>query len=197
MNHLAHLLLSGDQKDWLVGNFITDFLIPSEQRSLPLLIREGIRLHLFIDQTVDADPDYRESIRLIRFTQGKYAPVVADIFYDYLLYNHWDRYSDIPFAEFRQDAYQKLIKHLPENINEKLAGRVRNMVERNFLESYTSREHMPGTFSMLKRRVRFVNALDRAALDYEKLLPELIIHFNQVFPRIQAACATFRLSLQS
>lgn len=197
MNHLAHLLLSGDQNDWLVGNFITDFLTPAEQRSLPPLIREGIRLHLFIDRTVDDDPDYRESIRLIRFTQGKYAPVVADIFYDYLLYQHWDLYCGLPFTEFRQDAYRTLIQHLPENINEKLAGRIRNMVERNFLESYASLEHMPGTFSMLKRRVRFENALDRAALDYEKLLPELITHFHRVFPRIQAACTTFRLSLQS
>lgn len=197
MNHLAHLLLSGDRKEWLVGNFITDFLTPSEQRSLPSLIREGIRLHLFIDQTVDEDPDYRESIRLIRVTQGKYAPVVADIFYDYLLYHHWELYSDLPFARFRQETYKNLIHHLPENISEKLAWRVRNMVERNFLESYTSPEHMPGTFSMLQRRVRFENALDRAAGDYKTLLPDLITHFNQVFPRIHAACATFRLSLQS
>ncbi|HNT20011.1 MAG TPA: ACP phosphodiesterase [Saprospiraceae bacterium] len=197
MNHLAHLLLSGDQKDWMVGNFITDFLKPSEQRSLPPSVREGIRLHLFIDRTVDEDPDYRESIRMIRATQGKYAPVVADIYYDYLLHLHWDRYSDHSFPVFRQDAYRTLIRHLPENVNENLAGRVRQMIERDFLESYSSPEHMPGTFSMLKRRVHFENALDRAAGDFERLLPQLIRHFNLVFPRIQAASEQYRLSLQS
>ncbi|HNR09494.1 MAG TPA: ACP phosphodiesterase, partial [Saprospiraceae bacterium] len=172
-------------------------LKPSEQRSLPPSVREGIRLHLFIDRTVDEDPDYRESIRMIRATQGKYAPVVADIYYDYLLHLHWDRYSDHSFPVFRQDAYRTLIRHLPENVNENLAGRVRQMIERDFLESYSSPEHMPGTFSMLKRRVHFENALDRAAGDFERLLPQLIRHFNLVFPRIQAASEQYRLSLQS
>jgi acyl carrier protein phosphodiesterase len=197
MNHLAHLLLSGDQKDWMVGNFITDFLKPSEQRSLPPSVREGVRLHLFIDRTVDEDPDYRESIRMIRATQGKYAPVVADIYYDYLLHRHWDAYSDISFPVFRQAVYHTLIRHLPGIVSENLAGRVRHMIASDFLESYTSLEHMPGTFSMLRRRVRFENALDRAAGDFERLLPQLIRHFNLVFPRIQAASAQYRLSLQS
>ena len=181
----------------MVGNFITDFLKPSEQRSLPLPVREGIRLHLFIDRTVDADPDYRVSVRMIRATQGKYAPVVADIYYDYLLHRYWDRFCDLSFPLFRQDVYQTLIRHLPEMVNENLAGRIRQMIERDFLEAYTSLDHMAGTFSMLKRRVHFENALDRAAGDFEDLFPQLIRHFNLVFPRIQAACAQFRLSLRS
>ncbi len=197
MNHLAHLLLSGDNPAWITGNFITDFLNPAEQRSMPPDIRQGIQVHLFIDKTIDHHPVYKKSIELIRQTQLKYAPVVADIYFDYLLYSQWDKYALVPADEFKLKVYDILKKSLPVNTPQVVRGRIGSMIDRDFLQAYSSVDFMEGTFRMLIKRVHFNNRLSEAALDFKNYLPILAEHFDQVFPEMVEACLGFRLNLQS
>jgi len=197
MNHLAHLFLSGENKSWLTGNFITDFLSPSDQREMPMDIRNGIRIHLFIDQTIDNHPVYKKSRELIRSTQGKYAPVVADIYYDYLLYNHWNLYSLVPIEDFKNQAYEAIRQGLPEKTPERIRTRINNMLARDFLHAYSSPGYMEDTFRMLSKRVHFNHNLNQAASDYQMNLPALNAQFMAVFPQMIEACLAFRLNLQN
>lgn len=197
MNHLAHLLLSGDNPAWITGNFITDFLNPAEQRSMPPDIRQGIQVHLFIDKTIDHHPVYKKSIDLIRKTQNKYAPVVADIYYDYLLYSQWDNYTLVPANEFKLKVYDILKKSIPALTPAGVQRRIGSMVDRDFLQAYSSVDFMEGTFRMLIKRVHFSNRLSQAAEDFEHYFPILTEHFDQVFPEMVEACLTFRLNLQN
>ena len=102
MNHLAHLYLSGSQAGIILGNFIADFLTPAQQRALPEELQQGLRLHLLIDKTVDTNMIFKQSVALLRHTQGKYAPVVADIFYDYLLVEAWSRLLHVHTTRLNQ-----------------------------------------------------------------------------------------------
>jgi acyl carrier protein phosphodiesterase len=197
MNHLAHLLLSGDNPAWITGNFITDFLKPAEQRSMPPDIRQGIQVHLFIDKTIDQHPVYKKSIDLIRQTQQKYAPVVADIYFDYLLYNQWERYSLVPANEFKKKVYDILLRTLPSLTPAGVRVRIESMVGRDFLSAYSTVDFMEGTFRMLVKRVHFNNRLSEAADDFKHYLPVLSEHFDQVFPEMVEACLKFRLNLQN
>lgn len=197
MNHLAHLFLAGEEFDWLTGNFIADFLSPSEQRSMPPGIQQGIRIHLFIDHTIDHHPIYKNSIALIRQSQGKYAPVVADIYYDYLLYRSWDYYSLKPVEQFISNAYSVLKNHLPDQVPDHVRSRIGGMIEHDFLRAYSSVDYMENTFRMLGKRVHFNHRLQEATSFYKQQLPLLQQQFSAVFPVMVEASLGFRLNLQN
>ena len=197
MNHLAHLFLSGDNPAWVVGNFITDFLSPAEQRAMPPEVRQGIQIHLFIGRTIDQHPVYKQSVELIRLTQHKYAPVVADIYYDYLFFSLWGRYATVSADDYKLKVYDILKQSIPDVTPEGVQNRIRHMIDRDFLQAYSSIEFMEGTFQMLSKRVHFNHRLQEAAMDYKKHLPVLKQHFEDVFPEMVEACLLFRLNLQN
>jgi len=197
MNHLAHLFLSGDNPAWVTGNFIADFLSPAEQRAMPPDIRQGIQIHLFIDRTIDHHPVYKKSIELIRLTQHKYAPVVADIYFDYLLFSLWSHFATVSANDFRLKVYDILKQSIPEVIPEGIRNRIRSMIDRDFLQAYSSIDFMEGTFQMLSKRVHFNHRLQEATTDYKQHLPVLAEHFMDVFPQMVEACLVFRLNLQN
>ncbi len=197
MNHLAHLLLSGPNQNILLGNFITDFLTPAEQRALPSALKEGLLLHLYIDNMVDSNIIFKESIALIRTTQGKYAPVVADIFYDYLLVESWEKYNNISFFAFKSNVYNVLSDYLVWNLPEKINKRIDRMVTGDFLSAYETKDNMPGTFSFLKKRAKFKNEFDHAMTDYITFYDPLQLQFDQVFPMMIEAVEAYGITLQS
>lgn len=197
MNHLSHLFLSGDDPQIIIGNFITDFLSPSEQRAVSYELSQGIRLHLFIDHTIDHDPVFLQSIQLIRTSQGRYAPVVADIFYDYLLVQHWIEFSNIDFFTFKSKCYSILLEsgHMP--IPDIAKQRVFRMVENDFLSSYLTIDFIPQTFSFIKKRAKFQNYFDQALEDFKLMHDQLDKQFLLVFPMMMEKTNTFRINLQN
>ncbi len=194
MNHLAHLFLSGDQPEIIVGNFITDMLSPKEQKKVQGLYQIGIQLHLYIDQTIDHHPVYKKSIDLIKGRQGRYAPVVADIYYDYLLSHHWNEYSDHTYHTFKEKMYDVLKNHLPPDISEKIPERIGTMVERDFLSSYQSNDHIQSTFGFLAKRAKFSHRFDLAHQDYHEMFNDLKLHFHEIFPQMIHLTEKFRNS---
>lgn len=197
MNHLAHLFLSGSIPEILIGNFITDFLLPKEQRALPAPLQEGLRLHLYIDQCIDNHPIFKDSIALIRTTQGKYAPVVADIYYDYLFVEEWERYCTIPYSLFKSNIYTVLSTYENFDFPQHVKHRVARMLQNDFLRSYQNNSHIPNTFMYLKKRAKFENKFETAHEDYFMFHDELQLHFNLVFPNMLTAIEQFGINLQN
>ena len=72
MNLLAHIFLSGDADQLLIGNFIADFIKGNRFEHLePEMIR-GIYLHRFIDSYTDRHPLVKQSARRLQPKFGKY-----------------------------------------------------------------------------------------------------------------------------
>ncbi|MEP7267081.1 MAG: ACP phosphodiesterase [Saprospiraceae bacterium] len=195
MNHLCHIFLSQDHDDLLFGNFIGDMIHPIEKADLPEMIKKGIKLHYFIDSSIDTHPVYRSGIQLLRATQKKYSPVVIDIFYDFLLMDNWKEYSTLDYKEFRFGIYNKLAMANPFKSDHRLFQRIQNMIQKDFLSSYESSETIPQVFSFLKRRASFENNFDSALQDYHRLYPQLQIQFSEVFPEMIQKVANFKESL--
>ncbi len=183
MNYLAHLFLSCQSEESMIGNFLADMTTLKETRSIPNVYQEGVRLHRSIDHFTDQHPAVRSSIGLIRPEQRKYSPVVIDIYYDFLLYKNWSLYMDLPFELFTQKAYGILEKHLP-SIPTRLHLRIRKMIAAKWLDQYT---HYPGlhdVFMRLKYRSSFDNQLHNAALHLQEKESELSGHFREFFPEL-------------
>ena len=53
MNYLAHIFLSGNDTELMIGNFIADHIKPQERAKFSPQINAGIKLHYAIDTFTD------------------------------------------------------------------------------------------------------------------------------------------------
>ena len=183
MNFLAHLFLSNKNPDYLIGNFIADFIRNHEVVNYSSEIQKGIHLHRKIDSFTDNHPMVRQGTARLMPVQHKYAPVVIDILYDYLLAKNWDKYSDESLRKFSNWAYQVLesnIRLMPE----RLQKRVPKMVDADWLMAYGTEKGMRYTFEKMSDRTSFPSYFDTA---FDQLLEDFDLYnneFNSFFPEV-------------
>src|SRR5690606_31319115 len=112
MNFLAHLYLSGDDPEVMVGNFIGDFVKGRDLRSrFRPGIAAGIGLHRAIDEYTVGPPVVARSKRRLRPELRHYPPVVADMFYDHSLGANWSPYHIAPLPRYPVGMYPLLKSH--------------------------------------------------------------------------------------
>ena len=183
MNYLAHLLLSGDDPNILVGNFIADFVRKKEEAFFSEEIQRGFLLHRKIDEFTDNHPSVALGKALIRAKHSKYAPVILDIHYDHLLYKNWDRYGDIPYEVFTRKIYI-ILKAAEGILIPHLANRIHNMVEDRWLDNYKTRKGMVKVFKYLQRRVSRPSLIHGVMDTLWKNNKELEAGFHEFFPEL-------------
>ena len=193
MNYLAHLLLSKEYPEEMVGNFLTDMLTWQEQQALAGGYMEGMMMHRQIDAYTDRHESVRMCIRLIRSSQGKYAPVVVDILFDYLIARHWHTFNEESLDDFVLGAYGILNAHRSA-MSERIWFRVERMIHANWLIQYTTREGLQFVFERLQSRTRFENNLQAAVQDFMDHYDQFEVHFEQFFPDLLAQIPVWRTS---
>ncbi len=174
----------------MLGNFLADMLSKAEADRLPDPFMAGVKLHKLIDSYTDSHPTVRESIRLLRPTQGKYSPVTIDILYDHILSVHWDGYSSEPLGQFRERVYGILLKNT-ELVPEKYRPVIMRMVEGDFLMSCSTEEKLIRTFDRVRARASFSNSFDKAHLDLRQHRQVLEEHFHIFFPDLTSHVENF------
>ena len=150
---------------------------PSEKKLLPHGIQKGIELHYFIDRTVDQHPVYKSGMNLLRSSQKKYAPVVIEIFCDFLLVDQWNVFSTMDYGDYRHKVYGAIIGSNPFAREHRLYPRIVNMIKIDFLASYVHADRIPHVFSYLQKRAKFENNFDQALRDYLNHYEELKENF--------------------
>ncbi len=190
MNFLAHTLLSCKDPNLLAGNFMADFISQPELKHLEPNILLGITLHKKIDHYTDHHPQVKQSIDLLRPTQGKYSPVTVDILYDFFLIKNWDKYSAENLSAFTLRIYEMLeLKKddFPLPLREKLP----RMIEDDFLMSCQSEERLIRTFTRVHRRAKFSNNFLSAHKDLEIHHEAMDQQFNLFFPDLMLHITNF------
>ncbi len=108
MNYLAHLYLSGDKPDIILGNFLGDSLKGKEYLCYNKTVQRGVFLHRFIDSFTDKHQLIRNGTERLRPGYRKYAGVVVDILYDHFLAVNWEKYHYISLSEFADQMHEVL-----------------------------------------------------------------------------------------
>lgn len=85
LNFLAHLYLSENNTNIMIGNFIADHIKGNRFSHLNSEIQKGIRLHREIDTFTDSHVITKKSKRRLHKRYGLYAGIIIDIFYDHYL----------------------------------------------------------------------------------------------------------------
>ncbi|MBJ6120013.1 DUF479 domain-containing protein [Pontibacter sp. BT310] len=183
MNYLAHLYLSGDDEELLLGNFIADAVKGNKAALYSPGIARGIKLHRLIDTYTDTHPVVSETKARLREKYKKYAPVVADLYFDHFLAKHFERFANESLEDYSQRAYSLINSHfaaLPERVQYFFPY----MVEQNWLLGYAEIEGIARALTGLSRRTSFESGMETAGeeltlnyslyyQDFELFFPEL------------------------
>ena len=121
MNYLAHFHLAGDDPGYILGALLGDFVkgeIHSDSfhaqvafKELPASTINGIVLHRKIDALFDSDPQVRQLASLLPEASRRFNGIVLDLFFDYALSHHWQRYSDTTLAAYTKPIAKLLAEH--------------------------------------------------------------------------------------
>ncbi|MCG8326539.1 MAG: ACP phosphodiesterase [Chitinophagales bacterium] len=185
MNFLAHCFLSCGQEEWLVGNFLADYIGNSPLEQYPAGVQKGILLHRKIDSYTDVHPEVLSGVRRLYSNHHKYAPVVIDVFYDYLLSQNWELYSGQLLREFTQSTYKILMAHL-EWMPSHLKKNLPLMIADDWLMSYGTKKGLAYTFSRLRNRLSRPEHLEGVMDSLERDMDLLNAEFNRFFPDVIA-----------
>lgn len=183
MNYLAHIYLSGDSEETILGNFIGDFVKGNRHQQYPEQVAFGIMLHRHIDSFTDRHEAVRECIRLLRPGYGKFAGIVADIFFDHFLAYNWNEYSPYPLRRFAKNAHAIFLSNfglLPLRVKQFLPF----LIHHKRLESYAVRENLYQVLEIMSKRTSLPSnsgwAMDLLNEEYA----QFEAHFRNFFPEI-------------
>lgn len=181
MNFLAHLKLSNDVDDLMIGNFIADSVRKVEYQHFKPGVIAGIELHHKIDFFTDHHPIVEQSKERLRPRHHKYSGVVVDILYDHYLARKFSSYHNTPLPEFAKGAYSLFHNRwseLPPGVQHMLPF----MEANNWLVNYGEREGLERVFSGMSRRANFKNEMGNAVDDLFDNYHLFEQEFDEYFP---------------
>jgi len=171
MNFLAHLYLSKNNKNILIGNFIADAVKGKKHNNYPREIQIGILLHREIDNYTDNHPIVKKSMHRLHPRYRHYDGVIIDILYDHFLAKNWNMYSPISLESYAENTYNFLTKNAAD-FPEKLQKLLPNMIQYNWLVNYASLEGIERVLAGMNRRTKGVSQMDLA-------IEDLNLHYNE------------------
>jgi acyl carrier protein phosphodiesterase len=194
MNFLAHLFLSGDNEEILVGNLVEDYVVgriehPRNQH-FSERIKDGILLHRLIDTFTDTHPVVSTCKTVLYKTYHKYASVVIDIYFDHYLAKHWYSYSTEPFEEFRKRVHQAFINHW-EILPDKMKPMIESMIKYDWLKNYAEFWGMERALSGIAKRTAFKSNMEQGVNDLKEYYEFFDENFSLFFPQMIQQCTSY------
>lgn len=176
MNFLAHIYLSGDSDEIILGNFIGDFVKGNKFRNYPEMVAFGIQLHRNIDAFTDSHPDVRKCIDMLKPAYGRHSGIVADVFFDHFLASNWNQYSQFTLREFAKHAHAVFLSNfliLPFRVKQFLPF----LIQHKRLESYARKESMLQVLQIMSRHSSLPSNAEKAM----EILDEHYVQFDGLF----------------
>ncbi|PCH52849.1 MAG: ACP phosphodiesterase [Flavobacteriaceae bacterium] len=184
MNFLAHLYLSKNNKNILIGNFIADAVKGNKFKEYPTEIKAGILLHREIDNYTDNHPIVRKSKRRLHERYHHYDGVIIDILYDHYLAKNWHQFSEIPLEIYAENVYNYL-QSTKEIFPEKIQKILPYMIEYNWLVAYASIEGIGKILEGMNKHTKGISKMDLAIDDLILNYKEFELDFNTFFKDLE------------
>lgn len=185
MNHLAHVLLAGDDEELQLGGMLGDFVHgrPDEQQFPPRVII-GIQLHRAIDVHTDAHPEVLAAKALLPSPYRRYAGILLDMWFDHCLARDFSRWSG-QSLQASSDALRALL-HRHDALLPPALLRFRNYMEAHDLPAgYADRAVLGRALAGIGQRLSRANPLDSALPVLVAREAELQQYFKAFFPQLQ------------
>lgn len=185
MNFLAHLFLSGDNHQLRLGNFIADSVKGKALHQFPEAVQEGILFHRAIDTFTDQHEAVAKSKARLRPQFRKYAPVIADVFYDHFLAVNWLRFHAVPLENYAAAFYESVQTEL-DWLPLKTQKMLPYMITGNWLVSYRTIEGINKVLTGMSKRTTFNSGMEFAASELQNNYALYETDFNLFFPELMS-----------
>ncbi|MGB0521552.1 MAG: ACP phosphodiesterase [Flammeovirgaceae bacterium] len=183
MNFLAHIYLSGESEELLIGNFIADFIKGNRYDHYSDEIIRGIQLHRAIDQFTDQHVMVKKGTKRLRPLYGKYSSVIIDVFYDHFLAKNWALYHDNSLQDHAQHVYSIFNKYMHQ-LPARVQSFIPSMIQHNWLVNYGKFYGIERSLESIAKRARFKNNMANAIEALKKDYKHLDKEFNLFFPYV-------------
>jgi acyl carrier protein phosphodiesterase len=196
MNHLAHLLLAGNDPELQLGALLGDHVRGDVAASgYSATVRDGIVLHRKIDVWTDQHVSVAQARSLFQPPLRRYAGIMLDVYFDHLLSRTWTDHCELSLAAFNTRTLALLQQQqalLPFSLQ-----RFHHYASAtNVLARYAETAMLQQVFVGIGRRLSRANPLAQA-------LPALLQHddtlqalFNVFWPQLQQRCADWLLQAE-
>ncbi len=189
MNWLAHLLLAEPDVESWVGAVAADWVKGEARTRFSPGVQRAFAVHRAVDLYTDAHAVVLRSQARIEAPYKRYAGVLIDVFYDYFLSAHWEKYCAQPRKEFIAYVYDELAAHEPHLPTEVARG-FRAMRDADWLGSYATVDGIALTLRRLSHRLRPGNLLAEGAAQIVTHMDALDADFREFFPQLREHVST-------
>lgn len=189
MNFLAHVFLSGNDKQLQVGNFIGDYVKGSAYTKYSPRIAKGILLHRAIDDFTDRHPKVIEAKQLLQPSFRLYSGIFVDMFYDHFLASQWQEFSSIPLKRFTRRFYRSMVWHfriLPSGVK----GFLPHLIASNRLSVYASIEGLQNSLVIMENYTSLPHKNEEAIALLKENYEWFNKNFHEFFSELQAFVAS-------
>ena len=180
MNFLAHLYLSKNDTNIMIGNFIADHIRGNKYEAFSKEIQQGIFLHRAIDTYTDTHEVVRKSKRRLHARYRHYDGVIIDIFYDYFLAKNWASYSETHLDVYTSSV-NKLFDEIKLDLPLKSQQFIKYMIEYNILFNYKNKDGIEKVLNGMNQRTKGKSQMNLAIEDLHQLEQELEQDFAVFF----------------
>ena len=194
MNHLAHLYLSSDNEEEMVGQFIADAVKGNDFNLYSRDIRNGILLHRWVDSYTDTHDLVKELRAEYRPKLGLYSGVLIDLVFDYFLAKDFQVHSGRDLAEFQQFTFGVLNKH-EESFPDKMKNYFFHMKDKEFMMKYAHPVGMAVIVRQMGNRIPRGESLLAAGDFFEDYVEMASAYFPTFFEELQREFELKRLAL--
>ena len=184
MNFLAHLYLSENNTNIMIGNFIADHIKGNNYDGFSEEIQQGVFLHREIDTFTDAHEVVRKSKRRFHERYRHYDGVIIDIFYDYFLAKNWADYSVIPL-DIYTDSINKFFYEISPELPLKSQNFIKYMIQYNILFNYQFKDGIERVLNGMNTRTKGKSQMNLAIEDLTILHQEFENDFTIFFKDLQ------------
>ena len=183
MNFLAHIYLSQNIDDVIIGNFIADNIRGKRYQNYPVGIQKGILLHRQIDSFTDSHPTVRQSTKRLHKNYGHYSGVIVDILYDHFLAKNWSDYSSIKLDLYTTRFYDLMMSNY-DDLPERTRNMLPYMISGNWLLNYAKIEGIQDVLNGMNRRTKFRSNMNLATRELIQYYSEFESEFTSFFEEL-------------
>ena len=183
MNFLAHAFLSGDNPELLLGNFIADTVKGKQADLYTTEVAKGIKLHRLIDAYTDSHEIVAATKARLRPQYRKYAPVIADIYYDHFLASRFEHYADVTLSLYSEKVYS-IVEASLHLLPERMKFIFDHMQRHNWLLGYAQLEGVGRALTGMSRRASFESGMETAVHELEENYTLYASEFDAFFPEL-------------
>ncbi len=183
MNFLAHIFLSGNSEEMMIGNFIGDFVKGKYEDKYSTELKNGIRLHREIDWYTDNHALIDTGKNRLWEKYRHYGGVIIDMYYDHFLAVDFIQYANQDLKSYVSQSYELLEKH-KDKMPLKAQKMLPFMINNNWLEAYQHVEGIKKALTGLSKRTKFKSNMEYAGEDLEEHYDAYKEEFHLFFPQI-------------